>query len=99
MKHIIYECGKPSEILIDNGEEFRGSEFEIRHNYTSSGHPQTNGKVERFNHEIIQCLQRISAEEKHQMDMWDEYLPQVLLAENGPPALPNKPRHRFIFLR
>jgi transposase InsO family protein len=87
IKHIIYECGKPSEILTDNGEEFRGSEFEafikryhIRHNYTSPGHPQTNGKVERFNHEIIQRLQRISAEERHQMDKWDDYLPQALLA-------------------
>ena len=87
VKHIVYECGKPSEILTDNGEEFRGSEFEafvkryhIRHNYTSPGHPQTNGKVERFNHEIIQRLQRISAEPNHQMDKWDEYLPQALLA-------------------
>src|SRR3979490_3076099 len=42
--------------------------------------PQTNGKVERFNHEIIQRLPRISAEERHQMDKWDEYLPQALLA-------------------
>jgi hypothetical protein len=25
LKHIVYECGKPSEILTDNGEEFRGS--------------------------------------------------------------------------
>jgi transposase InsO family protein len=87
LKHIVYECGKPSEILTDNGEEFRGSEFEafakryhIRHKYTSPGHPQTNGKVERFNHEIIQRLQRISAEERHQMENWDDYLPQALLA-------------------
>jgi transposase InsO family protein len=87
LKHIIYECGKPSEILTDNGEEFRGSEFEafvkryhIRHNYTSPGHPQTNGKVERLNHELIERLQRISAEERHQMDKWDEYIPQALLA-------------------
>jgi hypothetical protein len=87
VKHIIYECGKPSEILSDNGEEFRGSEFEsflakykIRHSYTSPGHPQTNGKVERLNHELIQRLQRISAEEGHQRDKWDQYLPQALLA-------------------
>jgi len=25
-----------------------------KHNYTSQGHPQTNGKVERLNHELIQ---------------------------------------------
>jgi len=55
MRRIIYECGKPSEVLTDNGEEFCGSEFEakykIKHKYTSPGHPQTNGKVERLNHE------------------------------------------------
>jgi transposase InsO family protein len=87
LKHIVYKCGKPSDILTDNDEEFRGSEFEafakryhIQHKYTSPGHPQTNGKVERFNHEIIQRLQRISAEERHEMNKWDEYLPQALLA-------------------
>ena len=87
VKHIIYECGKPTEILTDNGEEFRGSEFEsfltrykINHSYTSPGHPQTNGKVERLNHELTQRLQRISAEEGHQREKWDNYLPQALLA-------------------
>jgi len=61
IRHIIYDCGKPSTILSDNGEEFRGSEFEsflakykICHSYTSPGHPQTNGKVERLNHELVQ---------------------------------------------
>jgi len=71
----------------DNGEEFRGSEFEayltkykIKHLYTSPGHPQTNGKVERLNHELVQRLQRISAEDHHQLEYWDEYLPQALHA-------------------
>jgi hypothetical protein len=71
----------------DNGEEFRGSEFEayltkykIKHLYTSPGHPQTNGKVERLNHELVQRLQRISAEDHHQLENWDEYLSQALLA-------------------
>ena len=87
IRYIIYDCGKPSTILSDNGEEFRGSEFEsflakykICHSYTSPGHPQTNGKVERLNHELVQRLQRISAEEGHQRDKWDQYLPQALLA-------------------
>src|SRR5579859_323246 len=87
LKHIIYECGKPAEVLTDNGEEFKGSEFEsflarykIKHSCTSPGHPQTNGKVERLNHELIQRLQRISADEGHQREKWDQYLPQALLA-------------------
>lgn len=87
MRRIIYECSKPSEVLTNNGEEFRGSEFEaylakyrIKHLYTSPKHPQTNGKVERLNHELIQRLQSISAEEHHQLKNWYEYLPQALLA-------------------
>ena len=86
LKHIIHKCGKPREILSDNGEEFKGSEFEsflmrykIKHSCISLGHPQTNGKVQRLNQELIQRLQRISAEEEHQREQWDKYLPQVLL--------------------
>src|SRR5579859_1657502 len=55
VRHIIYSCGKPSQIITDNGEEFRGNKceayikkYEIKHDHTSPGHPQTNGKVERL---------------------------------------------------
>ena len=54
--------------------------YGIRHNRTSSGHPQTNGKVGRFNYELIQRLQRISAEEGHDKRRWDEYLRQAVFA-------------------
>src|SRR5437764_8894487 len=87
IRHIIYDCGKPSTILSDNGEEFRGSEFEsflakykIQHNRTSPGHPQTNGKVERLNHELVQRLQRISAEKGNRREDWDFDLRQALFA-------------------
>ena len=86
-RHIIYTCGKPSQIITDNGEEFRGSEFEayvkkygIKHDHTSPGHPQTNGKVERLNYELIQRLQHISVDGSHKQEDWDLYLPQALLA-------------------
>ena len=86
-RHIIYTCGKPSQIITDNGEEFRGSEFEayvrkygIKHDHTSPGHPQTNGKVERLNHELVQRLQHISVDGSHKQEDWDLYLPQALLA-------------------
>ena len=86
-RHIIYSCGKSSQIITDNGEEFRGSEFEaymkkykIKHDHTSPGHPQTNGKVERLNHELIQRLQRTSVDGPHIREDWDLYLPQALLA-------------------
>jgi len=86
-RHIIYTCGKPSQIITDNGEEFRGSEFEayvkkygIKHDHTSPGHPQTNGKVERLNYELIRRLQHISVDDTHKQEDWDLYLPQALLA-------------------
>ena len=53
LEDIVWTYGKPAEIITDNGEEFRSQEFQavlkrydIQHNRTSPGHPQTNGKVE-----------------------------------------------------
>jgi hypothetical protein len=87
LEHIIWSYGKPAEIITDNGEEFRSKEFQafikrygIHHNRTSPGHPQTNGKVERLNYELIQRLQRISAEEGNDIKNWDLYLRQALFA-------------------
>jgi Integrase core domain/Zinc knuckle len=87
LEEIIWVYGKPSEIITDNGEEFRSKEFKavtkrygIKVKHTSPGHPQTNGKVERLNHELIQRLQRISAEEGNKRRDWDLYLRQALFA-------------------
>ena len=87
LEDIVWTYGKPVEILSDNGEEFRSEEFQavlkrygIQHNRTSPAHPQMNGKVERFNHELVQRLQRISAEERHDKRRWDEYLRQAVFA-------------------
>ena len=85
LEDIVWTYRKSIEILSDNGEEFRSEEFQavlkrygIQHNRTSPAHPQTNGKVERFNHELIQRLQWISAEEGHDKRRWDEYLRQAV---------------------
>ena len=87
LEDIVWTYGKPLEIITDNGEEFRSQEFQavlkrygIHHNRTSPGHPQTNGKVERLNHELIERLQRILAEEGHDRRDWDEYLRQAIFA-------------------
>ena len=87
LQDIVWTYGKPAEIITDNGEEFRSKEFQavlkrysIHHNRTSPGHPQTNGKVERLNHELVQRLQRISAEDGHNRKNWDEYLRQAVFA-------------------
>lgn len=86
LMEIIWGYGKPGEIISDNGEEFRGQEFQalikrygIDHNKTSPGHPQTNGKVERLNHELVQRLKRITMEKGDLMD-WDLYLREALFA-------------------
>lgn len=87
LEHIIWSYGKLAEIILDNGEEFRSKEFPalikrygIEHNRTSPGHPQTNGKVECLNHELIQRLQRISVEEGNDIRDWDLCVPQALFA-------------------
>jgi hypothetical protein len=87
LEDIVWSFGKPAQIVHDNGEEFKSKQFQaacqryrIRSTPTTPGHPQTNGKVERLNHELIQRLQRISAEEGHRIQDWDLYLRQALFA-------------------
>jgi len=87
LEEIVWTYGKPAQIVHDNGEEFRSKEFQavcrrygIRSTPTTPGHPQTNGKVERLNHELIQRLQRISAEKGHYLTNWDMYIRQALFA-------------------
>jgi transposase InsO family protein len=50
----LYSIAKP-RIITDNGSQFISKDFrelttllEIEHTYTSPGHPQSNGKLERF---------------------------------------------------
>ena len=87
LENIVWTYGKPAQLIHDNGEEFRSKEFQavcsrygIRSTPTSPGHPQTNGKVERLNHELVQRIQRISAEKGHNLRDWDIYLRQALFA-------------------
>ena len=68
LEEIVWTCGRPAEIVTDNGAEFTSDKFQavrrrygIHHNKTTPGHPQTNGKVERLNHELVERLRRISA--------------------------------------
>ena len=92
LEEIIWTYGKPAQIVHDNGEEFRSKEFQaickrygIRSCPTTPGHPQTNGKVERLNYELIQRLQRICKEKGHDLTDWDVYLPQALFAFHAHP--------------
>jgi len=86
LEHIVWNYGKPEIIYSDNGSEF-GDEFNaalkrygIRHKYTTPAHPQTNGKVERWNHELIGRIQRIAAEGNNRREDWDLYIEHATFA-------------------
>jgi len=60
MEQIIWTYGAPRFITTDNGSEFNSDEFMaylkrygIIRKPISLGHPQSNGKVERLNHELV----------------------------------------------
>ena len=80
--------GPPKEILSDQGNEFNNSiikkltEFtKIHHQVTSAYHPQTNGKVERYNYLIAEALRISMAREPNKMK-WIDWLPFIQLAFN-----------------
>lgn len=87
LDEIVWTFGKPEQVLADNGAEFVSDEFTtalkrygIKPKHTSPGHPQTNGKVERWNLELVERLQRISAEKGNKLEDWDLYIRQALFA-------------------
>jgi transposase InsO family protein len=87
LEDIVWFFRKPAQIVHDSGEKFKSKQFQaacqrygIRSTPTTSGHLQTNGKVERLNHELIQRLQRILAEEGYRIQDWDLYLCPALFA-------------------
>ena len=86
VKHIIWTYGKPEVIFTDNGKQFEDEfnttfkRYGIQHKNTTPGHPQTNGKVERWNHELIRRIQRIAAENSHRRKDWDLYVKQAVFA-------------------
>ena len=84
LEEIIWTYGLPKYVLTDNGAEFRSTKFqaalsryEIQHKRTTPGHPQTNGKVERLNYELIQRLQKMTVGDRGN---WDQYLRKALFA-------------------
>ena len=86
LEHIYWSWGKLDVILSDNGTEFLDefdvalNRYGIRHKRTTPAHPQTNGKVERWNHELMNRLQRIAAEDGNNRSDWDLYVRQGLFA-------------------
>ena len=56
------------------------NKYSIEHKYTTPAHPQTNGKVERWNYQLVDHIQRIAAEDGNWRDDWDLYVKQALFA-------------------
>jgi IS30 family transposase len=63
IKEIMYRFGFPNYIITDNGIQFTAREFKdfcvdsnIKINYASVSHPQSNGQVERSNGMSLQGL-------------------------------------------
>ena len=85
LEKIKYNYGKPLQMLTDNGAEFLSDKAQvylcrnsIQHFRTTPGHPQTNGKVERFNSEIVRRLQRMGQEDG--TGEWDDNLDRAVFA-------------------
>jgi hypothetical protein len=85
LSEIITTYGKPTTVLTDNGAEFDSDSVQlyfrratINHVRTSPYHPQTNGRLEKFNDTCVQILARKCAPEGQHN--WDMFLPEALFA-------------------
>jgi transposase InsO family protein len=83
-KMIILRHGCPTRILTDQGTQFSCGlfkrlcdKFKITKVRTSALHPQTNGKVERFNRYLVDTLSITT--DKNQLN-WDEMLSYCVFA-------------------
>ena len=86
IKDFIMIHGVPGQIITDNGVHFSNRLIEeltksmnIKHGFSVSYHPETNGQVERFNATFCTQLAKYYDEGE---DDWDEYLSSILYAYN-----------------
>jgi transposase InsO family protein len=88
LQRIIYMFGVPKWVLIDNGTRFKGgkfarccSDFGIKHQPSSTVHPQMNGQVELANRLILQGMKtRIFNDLEAKGKNWHKELPSMLWA-------------------
>ena len=81
----------PQFILSDNGTEFKNQIFDkvtkdlgIERIFSTSYHPQSNGKLETFHKFLKPTLKKLCADDQ---DNWDDYIEQVLGTYRGVPNL------------
>ncbi|OMJ26426.1 Retrovirus-related Pol polyprotein from transposon [Smittium culicis] len=77
-KDLMLAYGAPSEILSDRGPQFSSIVLkkylkiqQIKHQFTSAYHPQSNGKTERANGVIGKAITKLSIKDKSK---WDDFL-------------------------
>jgi hypothetical protein len=81
-EEIICRHGCPEKILSDRGTHFNNKmieelmdKFEIKHRFSTSYHPKTNGLVERFNKTLCESLAKLGGNKN-----WDDKIAPVLFA-------------------
>jgi hypothetical protein len=86
MEKYILVHGAPERLITDNGLHFNNAMMKtitqtinIKHAFSVSYHPQTNGQVERFNATFAAQLAKYCNKEKSD---WDVFLQQVVNAYN-----------------
>ena len=86
LKHVYLVFGFPKHVVTDQGVQFTSllarniaSWLDIRHIFTSTYHPQSNGIVERLNKEIATAL---SIYVNIHKTNWDRFLGAITLALN-----------------
>lgn len=82
----MFKYGVPKEVLSDNGPQFASlfsmgvfQAMGITNSFTSTYHPQTNGKTERFNRTILQMIRCYVADLQR---YWDVYFQELTYTYN-----------------
>ncbi|UYV68027.1 hypothetical protein LAZ67_5002857, partial [Cordylochernes scorpioides] len=86
VEDIFLRHGAPQYLISDRGSQFTSNlmkevmkTFKIKHCFTTSYHPQTNGLTERLNRTLINMLSMyVNTDQKN----WDEILPFITHAYN-----------------
>ncbi|ETO04417.1 hypothetical protein RFI_32980, partial [Reticulomyxa filosa] len=91
----IYKHGTPATILSDNGTQFTcriadtmSKMMKIKHLFTSSYHPQTNGMIERFHRYLKERLVTICVDRDldfTECSDWSIFLPAIATSYNISP--------------
>ena len=93
--HWLLNYGTPENVLTDRGTYFAGLIFGILRDlhgfkslFTTSYHPRTNGRLERFHRYLKERLRILAAERNldyFSSDDWDIYIPNIQYSYNVTP--------------